>query len=98
MCPPVPPAAIINRIVPGSSFDGLTRDGQENTDGCEADRQRRTAGADERQRDAGDRQERDDDTDVDERLDAEPGRDAGRQEGSEGVRRGEGDPEPTVAD
>ncbi len=92
MCPPVPPPAISNRIVvPRSLLDGLARDRQQDTDGREADDERRAAGADERQRDAGDREERDDDPDVDERLDAEPAGDARREQRPERVRGAERD-------
>src|SRR5436309_6402874 len=87
MCPPVPPAAISNRIVPRPSFYGLARDRQEDTDGGEADDQRRSAGGDEWQRDPRDRDDRDYHADVDERLDTQPGRDACRKQRPECVRR-----------
>ena len=48
------------------------------------------------QRDAGDRHERDDDRDVDERLDAQPAGDAGREQGAERVGRGQRDARPRV--
>src|SRR4051794_38202848 len=87
MCPPVPPPAISRRIVPLPSFDRLARDREEDPDRGEADDEGRAAVADERQRDPRNRDERHDDADVDERLEAEPRRDARRQQSPERVRR-----------
>jgi hypothetical protein len=96
MCPPVPPPAISRRIVPGSFLDRLTRHRQEDPHRREADDQRRAARRDERQRDARDRDQPDDHADVDERLDADPGRDASREQGTEGVRGPERGPDPEI--
>src|SRR5689334_5208515 len=98
MWPPVPPPAISRRMddsLAGArpALDGLARDRQQDADGGEAHDERRAAGADERQRDAGDRQQRNDDADVDERLQTEPGGDAGREQRAERVRRPERGPD-----
>src|SRR4051812_24202951 len=85
MWPPVPPAAIRIRIVPRAPVLRLARYREEDTHGGERDDQRRPAGADERERDAGQRDELQHDRDVDERLERQPGRDAHRQKTAEGI-------------
>src|SRR5438876_731227 len=99
MWPPVPPPAISRRmdvslVAARAGLEGLPRDRQQDPDGGEAHDERRTAGADERQRDAGDRQQRYDDADVDEGLQTEPGRDARGEQRAERVRRPERGPCP----
>ena len=66
--------------------------------GREADDERRAAGADERQRDPGDRDQGDDDADVDERLQAQPAGDPGGQQRPERVRGAQRDAHPRVGE
>src|SRR5947208_8872377 len=109
MWPPVPPPAISRRMSDSivaagrigvrllAGFECLTGDREEDADGREAHDERRAAGTDERQRDARDGQQRDDDPDVDEGLEAQPDRDPGGQQGPERVGRATGRPDPGVA-
>src|SRR3990170_8131471 len=99
MCPPVPPPAISRCIwLLGTFLHRLTRDRYEDPYGGETDDQRRPAGADERERDPGHGQEGDDDADVDERLDAQPGGDPGGKQSTERVGRPHGRPDASVGE
>src|SRR5262245_47987385 len=99
MWPPVPPPAISRRMgLLVGPLDGLPRDREEDAGSGEADDERRAAGADEREGDPGHRQQGDDDADVDERLEAEPGGDARGEERPERVRRPERRPDPGVGE
>src|SRR5439155_25471373 len=77
-------------------LERLAGDREQDPDGGEADDQRGAAGADERERDAGDREQRHHDGDVDERLEAQPGGDAGREQGAERVRCAKRRPDPGI--
>src|SRR5947209_13548310 len=78
------------KSAPEVRLSGLSRDVQQDSSRAHRDHERRPTEGDERQGNAGDRQDADDGADVDQGLADDPGSDPRRQQGAEAIGRLEG--------